>query len=264
MCDHSEQLQLLLQRRKLLDCISKGARVRREIASQTSDSRSTVYRALRELTEAGLLQEHRGRYELTNTGALLFERMSDLYAMAQTLDDIEGRGLPTSGSKLDPSIFVDSQITRAERHAPYRPLNPVKKLLKQSEQVFGFTPTLFPEFVSELEGPDRTDIELIIENGSVQRLDDDEAFREMFVRTFRSVERIGVTDSQLPFVLFVATTPVTRLCVVLIDEGVPNVTIENRTERANEWALDLYHRYRRRDAPIDERQFGSVAIENLV
>lgn len=262
MDDSSEQLRLLVQRRDLLAHITEGITDRRELASLSSNSQSTVYRALKELSEADLLSERHGHYELTALGEQLLGHVQGLYAEARTLNDVDRlRGAP-SLDVLQPCVFEGASVTTTERHAPNKPLDPVCRLLESSERIVAFTPVLFPELASELEtrAPD-TALELLVEADWLRSRDDSTSNQSETVEVV-SPDYAGIVEDQLPFGLFVSTTPEIELCVVILDGGLPSATLHNETETAGRWALDRYSRYRQTSQALAKWRSRSTVVSD--
>ncbi|MFC7079415.1 hypothetical protein [Halorussus caseinilyticus] len=130
----SEQLKLLVQRRDLLIDIADGVTDRRKLASRSGYSQSTVYRALKNLADADLLNEHYGHYELTDIGDQLFGHVQELYAEANVLNEFDGLTKGPELSVIKPCVFKDATVVTTERHSPNKPLEPVCQLLTATQR----------------------------------------------------------------------------------------------------------------------------------
>lgn len=247
----SDRLRMLVQRRELLVDVSDGVTDRRELASRAEDSQSTVYRALKDLSEVGLLVERHGEYEPTALCEYLFGRVHAIHAAATVLDDIDGLSDAPGLDLVDPCVFEGATVTTAERHAPGRPLEPVIRLLARCEELVGFTPVVFPQLASEIAapGPD-VDLELLVEP---------ESLHDPPVRISNHADRaealsatdVGVVEDRLPFGLFASTSPTVECCIVFLQDGLPFATLHSATDDAGEWALDLYDEYRHASTSLD-------------
>lgn len=124
MSDEVETTLLALCRREsIFRTLREGPRRKREIAPCLDCSRSTLDRALRSLTELGLVERLDGEYRLTLRGRLAFreyERFSDrirgLRSAAPVVDS-----LPPDCS-LSPAVLEDCDVITADRSAPNRPV----------------------------------------------------------------------------------------------------------------------------------------------
>lgn len=81
-----EQLRLLLQRYDFIAHLITGTTDRTVLTDQVKFSRSTVYRALDDLADAGLLIEEHGHYTPTTHCRLLYKEITTLTETATTIN----------------------------------------------------------------------------------------------------------------------------------------------------------------------------------
>lgn len=228
-----ERLRLLLQRRELMQHVVNGTADRRELATDADQSQSTVYRALNQLADAGVLTERNGYYETTSVGARLFTRVQELYAEATVLEDVSDTVPVSSLDSLDGCVIRGATTTESRRHDPHKPLEPVAEIFERNEEVLAATPVLLPAFERfELEGL----TELVLEQPAL------DARSELLSLEDRETtpEYVGMTEQEVPFVLVVAESDEPECCVVVLDNGSPCVSFHNTSVDAVQWTRRQY------------------------
>jgi DNA-binding PadR family transcriptional regulator len=238
-----EQLAALLQRRELMQRVLNETGNRRELASASERSQSTVYRALRQLSEAGLLSEHNGYYDATEIGAYLFKRVQTVHTEATTLADLGDTVSPSVFDTIHGCLFRGGVVKTARRYEPQKPLEPVSDILDRNERVCVATSVLLTTF----ERFDLTAVtELLVEQPTLERRPN-----ILSAENLASVpEYIGVVDREIEFVLLVSEVPNRECCVVILDNGSPCVSIHNTSADAVQWADGQYRWLRQQSDPV--------------
>ena len=231
-----DRLRLLLQRRELMQRVTDGTTDRRELGAGADQSQSTVYRALNQLADAGVLTERNGYYETTPVGARLFTRVQALYAETTVLEDVSDTVPVSSLDSLDGCVLRGATTTESRRHDPHRPLEPVAEIFERSEEVLAATPVLLPAFERfELEGL----TELVVERPAL------DARSELLSLESQGTtpEYVGVTEREVPFVLVVSESGDPECCVVVLDNGSPCVSFHNTSVDAVQWTRRQYRQF---------------------
>jgi DNA-binding IclR family transcriptional regulator len=117
--DGEELVDLLRHRRGLLRALDEQPRARHELVDAVEDSKSTVYKRLAQLEDAGLIERNEGsrRFAPTLFGFLALVRYDGLVATAEVGDPLA----ELSGSAVNPETLVESEVIRpdeadVERH----------------------------------------------------------------------------------------------------------------------------------------------------
>ena len=231
-----ERLRLLLQRRELMQRVVDGTTDRRELAAESDRSQSTVYRALNQLEDVGILTEQNGYYDATPVGTRLFTRVQQLHAEAAVLERVSDTAPVSSLDGLDPCVLREASIAERRRHDPLEPLEPVAEIFERNDEVFAATPILLPAFEQfELEAMTEVVVERAALDASPELLSED---REPVP------EYVGVTEREVPFVFVVAESDQPECCVVVLDNGSPCTSLYNTSCDAVQWTKSRYKLFR--------------------
>lgn len=142
---------VLRKRAPLLGLLADTPRDQRDLRDELDVSRSTVYKAVQELTDIGLVTERDGAYALTGFGRLAWQRhdeyiarLSRLHAGRRLLETLpEDRPFP-------PSLFERGRIIVPGRHAPERPLDRLTDVGARTEHLRVVSPSGMPRFLAAL------------------------------------------------------------------------------------------------------------------
>jgi len=172
--DVSRVVDLLCKRAPLLELLAKGPRDQRDLRDDLGVSRSTVYKSLQELRDAGLVADRNGTYALTGFGRLAWRRHDDYVARLRRLDT--GRRLletlPAEW-RFPLALFEHGRITVPGRHAPERPLDRLSELGEAADHLRSLSPSgmprLFADLHANVEAGEQT-ATVIVESDAISRL----------------------------------------------------------------------------------------------
>lgn len=254
--DVNETIRCIVKRTRFLEQLAHGPTDKRDLEETLGVSRSTVYKAVRELEERSLVEQNADEVLFSLYGRLLFERYR---SFAETASDVCDRrdllsALPPD-APVTPDLLAGAEVVRSEPVAPDRPLDYLEDLIRDAERVVGLAPAMFRRYV-ELFHDDLVSGELptdiLFERSVVEHV------RERYPDRFR--ESLGTdccslwgTDESLPFGLVLTEGEREEVVVVVYDEGRPVGVIVNDTPAALDWGRDAFESYREDATRVDER-----------
>jgi predicted transcriptional regulator len=248
--DPDRAAAVVARRTGIVACLADGRKSTQQLRHALATSRSTLYKALRELEELQLVRREGDAYELTLTGVLLHE---EYQRHRRAVEDICRPGELLALLPKDIGIGYDlldgAAVYLTARHAPIQPVSVVEELVREATVLMGIGPVVLPNYVDvfrELLVDGALSAELIFGKPAYEYLTSD--YAEAFGAALDSGNlRVHVTADELPFGLLVVEEPHALVAVVVYDEGggVRGV-IENDTEGAYEWGHGVCKRYRER------------------
>ncbi len=142
---------LIAKRADLLRTLADGPLGQRDLRDELGVSRSTVYKALRELTDEGLVVEGRGNYALTTSGRLLWRRHDDYRARLRRLDDARPllESLPEEEA-FPLALFERGAVALSKPHAPEEPLRRMEAIDPESDVLRCVSPVAVPRYLPQL------------------------------------------------------------------------------------------------------------------
>ena len=150
MSTEAQELAAVLQRRwNVIEALRLTPRSKPELVQACDVSRSTVDRAIDELTEYDICKrDHEVGYRLTPNGRCIVD-LSE--TVGEGFDGIIAAGRAGLGFDVDEPdygvMFVDAEIVTGEPHAPDQPLQEFCERLRETPCLRGFTPVVLREFV---------------------------------------------------------------------------------------------------------------------
>lgn len=141
-------LDTIARRATILHKILDGYTCKRDLDQTLDVSRSTLDRAVRCLSEEGIVSYQNGECTVTLYGQLALWEYERLETQYETLN--EGKSLLltlNSELSLDPRVLHGADIILAEQPAPHAPIDRLEDLLEQCRSVVGFSPVVLPRFV---------------------------------------------------------------------------------------------------------------------
>lgn len=250
--DVPEVIRTVVNRAELLDRLAEGAVSKRDLRDDLGVSRSTVYKAVRELERANLVEKSDAGPRLTLAGRLLADRYR---SFAGAVEDVVGHepildAIPHD-APLTAAVLDEGDHVLAERHAPNRPIAHVETLVRDADHVVGFTPVALPQYVDlfhdQLVSGELT-AELLVESPVVEYLRSDHADR---VGEALATDRLALweTDATLPFGLVVGEDD---LAIIVYEEnGELRGLFCNDTPAALDWGRDVFERFRADATPVE-------------
>ncbi|NHN58880.1 winged helix-turn-helix domain-containing protein [Halorussus rarus] len=241
-------ISTVVKRRPFLDRLAEGPTAKRDLRDELAVSRSTVYKAVRELEEQGLVTETDEGVRLTLVGRLLADEYRAFETHAAGIHDCAGllSVLPADAPvTVDPVLGADTVL--AERHAPTRPVEYIDDLVRRADRVFGATPVVLAQFVDifheEIVDGDLT-ADLVLETPVLEYLQQDHTDRlaEALETGRLSIRR---TDEPLPFG-FVGSESEGLVLIVYDENGELRGVLLNDSEAAIDWGRATHRAFRDR------------------
>jgi predicted transcriptional regulator len=196
---------LLNKRADLLARLADGGKSQRALREELDRSRSTVYKAVTELEEAGLVTEGVDGYELTGVGRLAWRRHDAYRARLDRLVAAEPilNALPAD-ARVPLSVFEHGRVIVPGRHAPERPLDHLEALAEDADTLRCFSPAGMPRYFSDIhdrvvEG-DQT-AKLVIEHDGIDRVRS--AYDGFETAVDVPAFDVRIADGKLPFAIVV-------------------------------------------------------------
>ena len=165
---------LLRKRAPLLELLADAPRDQRDLRDELGVSRSTVYKSLQQLRDAGLVVERDSAYALTGFGRLAWQRHDDYLARLRRLN-AGGRLLETlpADQQFPLTLFERGRITVPGRHAPERPLDRLSELGSEADRLRVLSPSGMPRFLASIhenvEAGEQT-ARIVVESDAIPRL----------------------------------------------------------------------------------------------
>lgn len=245
--------ELLARRERVLDALAPGAMDQRDLRDALEASRSTVYKSLRELEDAGLVQQDDdGSYRLTQYGSLVHRRHSEYVARVDGLRAARSVLEALPDDLLVPLAFVErGRVVVASSHAPERPLDRLGVEAGRSSDYRSLSPIAVPRFLPDIhERVERGDlvVELLVDSDAVE-----------YLRAYdRLDEALGTdgfdllrTDEPFEFGLFICDDrELAALFAYGPQGGVRGMLLSDATD-AYRWADRTYRRYHGTAAPVE-------------
>jgi predicted transcriptional regulator len=164
----------LRKRTPFLELLADTSLDQRDLRDELGFSRSTVYKALQELADAGLVTEYDGEYALTGFGRLAWQRHDEYVARLSRLD--AGRRLIETlpdDRQFPPALFERARIITSGRHAPERPLDRLSDAGGQVDHLRVASPSGIPRFLADLHAnveAGEQAVKIVVETDALSRL----------------------------------------------------------------------------------------------
>ena len=239
--------RVLERRSPVLATLQASPARKPELVADLKSSRSTVDRAIRELTEAGLVETDGSEYMVTTAGRLAlrehseYERATDAVSSTRTFVNHLPRDAPVNTSLLE-----GASITMGADHAPDQALKPSNELFERATRMRGLAPVVlsfYPSLIAErLDEGDLT-VEVVAEPDVLKALP---TLPEFGTESLSEVDGLELYESgaELPYALWIMDTPKSSYAGITAYKhgGVAGVLI-NDAQEAVQWAEDQYTRY---------------------
>ncbi|SIR08617.1 Predicted transcriptional regulator, contains HTH domain [Haladaptatus litoreus] len=246
-----ELIAIVTKRASFLAVLSSGAMEKRALRDELGVSRSTVYKAVRELKAYDLVERTNDGLRLTLAGRILESeydtfrrRTEDVCRTRHLLSTLPADcGIPTA-------LIENAETILPERHAPNHPIQYFERMVSDADCVRGLSPVALPQYVDlfyERSVSGGMAAELVLEQPVVKYLVTDYSDE---LREALEIGNLSVweTENTLPFGLIVAkgtTNEHDGVCVVVYNErGELRGLITNDTRNAVEWGHETFERFR--------------------
>jgi len=264
----SETVEVVLRRKGILRHLRESPAHKRDLVEMTDHSRSTIDRAVRELTELDLVERSEGGVSVTTAGRLALDHLSSFQAGFDDIVSAEAVVDPLPpDSPLSTAIVAGSEAMLATEPVPYRPLERVHDALADADSYRALLPSLDdPRQVRLL-------YEHVVTDGSPAEIvvtpDLFRTLREEFPRRITAMAEsdaftVLVADDLPPFALSLATGessngPETDAFVAVFTEnGAVHGVLANDSAGAVRWADGRYERARERATEQTESLFANT------
>jgi predicted transcriptional regulator len=249
--DGSDLAELLGLRHDVLRALVERPRPRHELVDALPGSKSTVYKGLTQLEEAGLVERTGAASEFAPTlfGVVALARYEELAATAEYGDLLAG--LP--GDTVDPAALVGATVVRPDDADTERHLDAIWDLLSEAERARGVAPVVSPGYVERFLAilDEGLQAELVLPSAVVAGLRADHADALVAVAERATLYETAET---VPFGVVVtdgtAGAP-TRMAIELRDGPLLTALVTNDTPGAQVWATATFERYRGGAVPVD-------------
>ncbi|WP_435178093.1 helix-turn-helix transcriptional regulator [Halorussus sp. AFM4] len=244
--DFRDVISTVVKRRPFLDRLADGPTAKRDLRDELDVSRSTVYKAVRELEEQGLVAETDGGVRLTLVGRLLADEYRTFETHAAGIHDCAGllSVLPADAPvTVDPVLGAETVL--AERHAPTRPVEYIEDLVRSADRVVGASPVVLAQYVDvfhEAIVSGGLTADLVLEAPVVEYMREDHADR---LGEALDTGRLTIhqTDETLPFG-FVASEEEGLVLIVYDESGELRGVLLNDAREAVDWGESTFRAFR--------------------
>ena len=224
----------------------------RDLRDTVSLSRSTVYKALRELEEADLVSEgDDGRYRLTQYGRLVRRQYDDYSARHRRLSAAAPVLNELPESMLIPLAFAErGRVYTADRYAPERPFAQMERLSEASYDYRCLSPIAVPRYMYQIHErveEEGLDVELVVERPAIEPLRSYDRFDDAVADPAFSLR---ATETELPFGLLVTEDTEVACLFTYGAGGSLRGMLVSEAPEAYEWAVTQYERFRRDSEPV--------------
>lgn len=241
---------LLAKRADLLTCLADGPKSQRTLREELDRSRSTVYKAVTELEDHGLVVEGGDGYELTGVGRLAWRRHDDYRARLNRLVAAEPllNAIPDA-ARVPLAIFEHGQVIVPGRHAPERPLDRLESLGEEADAIRCFSPAGMPRYFADIHervaaGDQRA--KLVIEDDGIDRLR--AAYDGFEAAVDESAFDVRVADGKLPFAVVVFDEA--ELGIFVYDAGTLAGAAFCDDDGVLAWGEQLFEREHEQSTPV--------------
>lgn len=244
-----EKMRTLAKRAELMAAVLNGTTDRRQLASTSAASRSTVYRGLDQLVEHDFLTESAGTYTPTTFGKLVYPEFRQYVESFQALENANESGLFAAvpdNAPIDQAALIDGEITTPDRCAPTAVLSDIKTIVTEASQLRFFTPVVLPSFLDlychQLSDGNLT-AEAVFETDVLHWIQENHPDKNQALEESEATTVQQTTDT-LPYELGVTTDPTERMYLVLYGtKGNIRGVVTNDTGKAVSWAETTYQEY---------------------
>lgn len=243
----SKVINLIAKRAELIAQLREGPKYNRDLQERLGVSRSTVYKAIRELKEHDIVEGTDRGNRLSLLGRLADREYQEFVGAVESIcapDDLLPF-LPTDVD-LDLDVLDGAAVIRSERHAPNRPVAAVEEMVERATSVVGISPVALPQYVAVFRDEivaGRLTADLLLERPVVEHVVAN--YRRELEESFATGNvRIWQTAASLPFGLVVVEEPEPETAVLVYDaDGTLQGVIHNTSRAAFEWGMAVYESY---------------------
>lgn len=249
MTDPDDLIEVLSRRHDVLRALRDEPRERRALVDDLAASKSTVYKAVSQLQELGLVAATSEGLRPTQFGVVAADRYEALAGTADTAEMLAA--LPPD--TIEPEALVGAEAVVPDRQSVDRHLARLQRLFRDADAIRGFSPAVSPELsatVGERTVGDELAVELVLPTAIYRHLHRrDPAGLEASVAAddvtfYRTGEEPRIS-------LFIAESEAgTEVCIGLGEEGRATGLLLNDTAACRRWAAAEFERLKGSATPV--------------
>lgn len=249
MLRDDEQFRRTLERRSsiLSQLVTAPAR-KPELVDVLDSSRSTIDRAIDELTAIDCVRKDDGEYIATTAGQLAlqthdqYECVTDAIAATTEFANYLPDDAPLSTDLLD-----GASITMSSDHAPDQALSPSNELFKRATQMRGLAPVVlsfYPSHIADQLATTDLTVEIVASTDVINTLP---SLPQLGETSLTDTDGLSLYEAgeELPYALWLMDTPESDYAgITAYDAGGVVGVLINESRAAVEWAEVQYEQYR--------------------
>jgi predicted transcriptional regulator len=242
-----EVIDTASKRATFLSAIASGPKSKPDLRDELGLSRSTVYKAVRELEHHDLVERTDDGFALTIAGRHVESAYREFHdRVADVCQAQELLAILPRDCDLPSELLADAEVVAAERHAPNHPLQQFEEMVATADTVRGISPVALPRYVElfhEQAVVGEVSTKLVLEQPVVRYLltDYGDQFEAATTSPYLSIRE---TEETLPFGLIVVEGESDGVAVVVYDDrGELRGIVTNDAPAAVEWGLETFERY---------------------
>ena len=246
--DDEQFRRTLAQRSSILSQLVTAPASKPELVDKLDSSRSTIDRAIKELTAIECVRKDDGEYMATTAGRLAlqkhdeYERVTDAIAATTAFVNY----LPDD-APLSTDLLNDASITMSSDHAPDQALSSSNELFKRATRMRGLAPVVlsfYPSHIADQLATSDLTVEIVASADVISTLP---SLPELGKTSLTEAEGLSLYEAgeELPYALWLMDTPESDYAgITAYDAGGVAGVLINDSRAAVEWAETQYEQYR--------------------
>ena len=242
----ADLLRLLAHRGALLNRIAEGVHDRRDLVDELGVSRSTVNRGIRDLEDAGLVEEGSDGFSVTRYGRLALE----VYRTGEGLETVEPL-LERLPADVPLGTIRNAAVVMAEPPLPQRPIDDIVAMMDGAAEAVALAPAVLPALVeATIERVERDDLDATV-------VVDETVLGGLLSERPDAVSAGAATDGYT----LLRTERVVTFGLLVVDDRVASIGVHDDTGRllgllinedreTVEWARETFEAYREDAEPV--------------
>jgi len=227
---------------------SDGAVRQTELSDRTGKSKSTTHRGTKRLEEAGVVRKGGGGYVLTEFGRVVADRTCSYVSEIEAAEEYDEFLCVVRETDLPLECITEADVTRASEQNPVAPLLRVAEVAADAEDIRVLTNSIAPKgFEVGRQGIRKGEksVEMVVDRRTVESMRGSRWFGEELRKDLRTEGfDLWVHEGPVPYQIGVMDG---CLCLGAEDDDrMPVAVLETKEERAVDWAVSVFERYRGR------------------
>lgn len=241
MTDATELVDLVARRHGIIHALQRRPRARHHLVDDLNDAKSTVYKGVTQLVDAGLVKQTAEGLSPTLLGEVALRRYEELARTAE----LETALASLPADAIDPVVFVGSEFIAPDAGAVDRHLEYVNHLLETARDVRGVVPAAASENVDVVR--DRVargelTVEFVLSEALADTIQSEQT--EAVTTLADDGATLWRTERDIPFGVFVARGDDTTEMGVEFRDGYLVIGLAlNDTTESIAWAEAFVDRY---------------------